>query len=163
MTSPKGKRSYRLPTFLGFLLVATISITMALVGGALLAYRIPQITAEAQASVEQEAKDKALLLEFLLGGLESQLWPIAALAQTSDHDALDKALETIIGNGFNAIYVVDKEGIIRSGSLGNDIGDDLSRNSLFLASQAGKAVWSDKYLSAQTGNIVVGVALRHGA
>lgn len=168
-------RTVHLSTFLSLLLVATTAVTFALIGGLVLAYRIPVIGSEARETVQREAIDKAQLLEFALNGLEYQLEPIAALAQYASASTIDGTLQAMTGRGTHllAIYVVSPDGIVRSGSFANTqssraanaanaVGSDLSRNPLFIAAKDGKAVWSDKYLSAQSGNIVIGVALRQG-
>ena len=168
-------RTVHLSTFLSLLLVATTAVTFALIGGLVLAYRIPVIGSEAKEAVQREAIDKAQLLEFALNGLESQLEPIAALAQYASASTIDGTLQAMTGRGAHllAIYVVSPDGIVRTGSFAstqsssaanaaNAVGSDLSRNPLFLAAKDGNAVWSDKYLSAQSGNIVIGVALRQG-
>lgn len=170
---PRPAHPYRLRTFLSLLLVATTAITMALVGGALLIYRLPQINNEAKYSVQREASDKARLLEFALSGLESQLRPAAALAQFSTPEVLSRSLQALIGQGeqFLAIYAADENGIIRSGGfsasqsarISSAIGGDLSRTPLFRAATEGRPVWSDKYLSAQSSNVVIGVAVREAS
>jgi PAS domain S-box-containing protein len=165
-------RSYHLRNFLSLMLVAVTAVTMVLVGGLVLVYRIPQINDEAKGAVQREAMDKAQLLEFALGGLESQLRPIVALAQLSSPTLIAHSLQALIGQGqqFQAVYVVNSNGIIQSGGFSRVqaagprpfVGGDLSRNPLFLAAQEGTSVWSDKYLSAQSGSVVIGVALRQG-
>lgn len=168
---PTHLRSYPLSTFLSLLLVAVTATTIALVGSLLLIYRIPQINDEAKELVQREAMDKAQLLEFSLRGLESQLRPLAALAEFSSPEVVANSLQALIGQGeqFLAVYVVSPDGIIQSGGFSRAqtaitppfVGGDLSRNPLFNAAQEGKPAWSDKYLSAQSGSVVVGVALRH--
>lgn len=160
-----------LRAFLSFILVLTTVTTMALVGGAMLFYRLPQIGSEAKGSVQRSASEKAQLLEFALGGLEAQLRPVATLVNYSSDEAIKHSLQTLIGQDFSAVYLVGHDGLIRSGAFSSSLdarrygiaGSDLSRNPLFVAAQSaqsGKSVWSDNYLSAQSGNIVIGVALR---
>jgi hypothetical protein len=172
MTRPS--QSCRLRTFISLLLVVTTAVTMALVGGIILAYRIPRINSEAKETVQRDAADKAKLLELTLSSLESQLRPLVALTQFSTPDAvaITRSLQVLVGQGeqFVALYMVSSDGIVQNGrfSRANGSGSssarggDLSRNPLFLAAQEGRSVWSDKYLSAQSGSYVIGVAQREG-
>ncbi len=162
----------RLRTFLGLLLVVTTAITFALIGGVILAYRIPQINAEAKTSVQHQAAEKARLLEFALAGLEAQLRPVVTMAQHAAPAEISDALEAVVGDGvhFSAAYLVDRDGSIRAGAVaqgnaatpgGRPLGD-LSRNPLFRATEKAPVAWSDKYLSAQSGAVVIGAAVRQG-
>jgi len=109
----------RLRTFLGLLLVVTTAITFALIGGVILAYRIPQINAEAKTSVQHQAAEKARLLEFALAGLEAQLRPVVTMAQHAAPAEISDALEAVVGDGvhFSAAYLVDRNGAIRAGAV----------------------------------------------
>lgn len=144
-------RTVHLSTFLSLLLVATTAVTFALIGGLVLAYRIPVIGSEARETVQREAIDKAQLLEFALNGLEYQLEPIAALAQYASASTIDGTLQAMTGRGTHllAIYVVSPDGIVRSGSFANTqssraanaanaVGSDLSRNPLLSRPRTGK-------------------------
>ena len=161
----------RLQTYLGLLLVVTTAITFSLIGGVILAYRIPQINAEAKAAVQHQASEKARLLEFALAGLEAQLRPIVTMAHYARLSEIGDTLDAIIDDGaqFNAAYLIDESGKIRAGGVARN-GEasrvtptgDLSRNTLFRATEKTSIAWSDKYLSAQSGQVVIGVAVRQG-
>ena len=165
-------QSIRLQTYLGLLLLVTTAITFSLIGGLILAVRIPQIGEEARETVQREAQEKARLLEFALSGLESQLRPVASITQYASSREVGSILQALVGRGeqFRAAYVVGDDGIVRAGGVALEGGDhtanvtagDLSRNPLFLATRTRPVAWSDKYLSAQSGNVVIGVALRQG-
>lgn len=165
------RRPVRLRTFLGLLLIATTALTMALVGGLILTFRIPQINAESATLVQEEAQEKARLLDLALAGMEAQMLPVAAMATHAPLAAIDETLRTLLirSRQFRAAYAVDGTGIIRAGGfLRSDgriapaRGGDLSRNPLLDEVNARGSAWSDKYLSAQSGDVVVGVALREG-
>lgn len=166
------RQRVRLRTYLSLLLLVTTAITFTLIGGLILAVRIPQIGEEARETVQREAQEKANLLEFALSGLEAQLRPVASITQYASAREVGSILQALIGRGeqFSAAYVVGDDGIVRAGGVALDGGDhtanvtggDLSRNPLFLAARTKPIAWSDKYLSAQSGSIAIGVALRQG-
>lgn len=164
--------TWRLRTSLSLLLVATTAVTFILIGSLIIALRTPQINAEAMAAVQQTATDKARLLEFYLRTIEAQLKPVAALAQHAPPKAQKDYLSALIGSGeqFLAVHLVDVRGIIRSSAFPNGrkalsertVGNDISRTPLFRGLAERSSLWSDKQLSVASGEVVIGVGVRHG-
>ncbi|MCP5269203.1 MAG: PAS domain S-box protein [Zoogloeaceae bacterium] len=163
--------TWRLRTSLSLLLVASTAVTFTLVGSVILLYRIPVINNEAEVSVQAEASEKARLLEFYLTGVEAQLHPVAEIADNGTPKILQPLLEAIVKDGdpFLGVYLVDGNGIIRAAAFAEQkylrahsvIGADLSRTPLFANLTERTSQWSDKYLSASSGKIVIGVGYRH--
>ncbi|MDQ5917716.1 MAG: hypothetical protein QG660_828 [Pseudomonadota bacterium] len=164
--------TWRLRTSLSLLLVATTAVTFLLMGSLIIALRTPQINTEAMAAVHEEAANKARLLNFHLGTIEAQLKPIAALAQMASPKTLSDNLTALVGKGeqFLAVHLVDARGIIRGSAfpVGSSqfaertIGNDISRTPLFRGLTERNSLWSDKQLSVATGEVVIGVGIRHG-
>ncbi len=164
--------AWRLRTSLSLLLAVTTAITFALVGAAIILLRVPQIEAEASAAVQAAANAKARLLEFYLRGLEAQLAPVALLAEGSSLRARAAMLTATVGDGrqFAGAYLVDADGIVRGAAFpprGGSVrpslvGTDLSRTPLFRDLADRDSRWSDKLLSASSGEVVIGVAVRRG-
>jgi len=163
--------TWRLRTSLSLLLVATTAATFTLIGAAILATRLPQIEAEALIEVQTDATDKARLLEFYLAGIEAQLVPLADLAEQTPATEMAALLRAVAGNSgkFVGLYLADRDGIVRAATVPHSpvideqtVGNDLSRTPIFrdLGDQA--ALWSDKHLSAASGEVVVGVGVRRG-
>lgn len=164
--------TWRLRTSLSLLLVATTAVTFLLIGTVIIALRVPQISAEAKATVHEAAANKARLLEFYLRAIEAQLKPLAVLAERSPAPALRENLAALAGTGeqFLAIHLVDTRGMIRSSAFPNGskalaertVGNDVSRTPLFRALAERSSLWSDKQLSVASGEVVIGVGVRHG-
>jgi two-component sensor histidine kinase len=170
-------REWRLRTTLVVLLALTTLATLATlvtVGSGLLLWRLPQVRQENVAQVQREARQLAERMEILLGGLQRRLELAgAALAQlpqnppTAFLDAL-----TAEGQSFEVIYLADRDGTVEAVSLslkssahpGELVGSDLSANRLYrLASQRQATVWSDKFLSALSGHVPMGIAIPVGS
>lgn len=167
-------KKWPLRTSLILLLAASTLTTFLLVGIGTLVFRLPQISAENRENAQREAREFANLLEYYLGGIEAQLQPAAAF--TLAGHALKEMpghLDAIVGDGHlvEALYVLDTNGNILAVGLPpgkqktrhvSEVGD-FSANRLFKAArESGQITWSDKYLSAITGNFAIGVAIPAG-
>ncbi|HEX5802773.1 MAG TPA: ATP-binding protein [Azospira sp.] len=165
-------KTWRLRTSLSLLLAVTTALTFLVIGSAILVLRVPQINAEATRAVQSDARDKARLLEFYLAGLEAQLKPLAMLAAGTPPRTLTTILAATVADGrqFLGAYLVDRDGIVRAAVLppqrqqsrSSLLGADLSRTPLFRSLAGRDSAWSDKHLSASSGEVVVGVAVRSG-
>ena len=170
-------KEWRLRTTLVVLLAFTTLATLATllaVGGGLLLWRLPKIHQENLGQVRHEARQLAERMEIMLGGLQRQLElagaTLAQLPQNPPAVFLDAL--TAEGQSFEAIYLADRNGIVEAVSLGPEslahrtelLGSDLSVNRLFrLAMQRKAAVWSNKFLSALSGDVTVGIAIPVGS
>lgn len=158
------RRSLR--SFLVILLLATTTSVFLLLGTVLLLYRLPDIAASSQANASRQASELAHLVEFYLRSIESRLKPATALDKTSAQRQLDALTEG--DQAIQAIYSLSPEGAIQSVGLPPEarfrrkellIGD-FSSNRLFQNARANQRItWSDKYLSAMSGRVVIGVAI----
>jgi len=163
-----ARREWRLRTSLALQLTLATLLTLCLVGGGLLLVRLPQINQENRLEVETQAYALANRLETLLTELESKLSLAAELAENLPPLQTERMLDKLVGNGkqLQAVFLIDKQGISTQGSAhppkppGELIGLDFSNSPLFQAvRKEQKAVWSDKYLSINSGDIVVGLGL----
>lgn len=167
-------RVWRLRTFLSGLLVLAVVLTVGLVGVVILAVRIPQLEQESQADVARETTELAQRVEILLGALESQ---VELLSQTlrfipreQANDLLDRATDN--SDGIRAIYLASNNGIVWAAGLDIELrsrrddllGSDVSANPLFRGAQFPRQLsWGDKYLSALSGSVTVGLAYPMGS
>src|SRR5690606_24705340 len=104
--------------------------------------------------------------------LEGRLKPLAALAAGTPSRTMAALLTATAGDGgqFLNVYLVDRNGIVRNAALPpqrrqagvSPLGADLSRTPLFRGLAERTSLWSDKHLSASSGEMVVGIAVRSG-
>lgn len=164
-------RSARLRTVLAALLVASTLVTFLMVGGAILAVRVPAIERQSTAEMARATEQLKARLETLLGAFEGRITLLAAVAPQAADPAANALLDKVVGDGraMRAIYLVSPAGIVEAAGVAPTlrarrdelIGADLSANPLFRAATARSGpVWSDKYLSALSGSVTVGVAHR---
>ena len=162
------RRERRLRTSLVFLLASTTVVTLAIVGTGILAVRLPQIIAANQILVDHSAEETANRVEVFLKGLEERVKLVAQTAYDVPDQRVVSMLDTARGDSFEAVYLVNKSGTVvaisvRNISAGRSremVGTDFSRNKLVRAvEQSGDVVWSDKFLSAVTGLVTIGVAI----
>ena len=159
---------WRLHAHLGLLLAAASVFSFAIVGSVFLLNRIPQLEHEIRTRAEGDAREMALRIELQLGSLQERL---ALLGSALSTGASAKGLiGRAVGDGktFRAIYLLSPEGRVVAAGLGPQyrhlqdevMGSDLSAAPLFLdVRQSGVPIWSDKYLSALTGVVTVGLTL----
>lgn len=173
----KTRRAWQLKTFLGFLLVVTLVSTLGLVSGIiLLLEHLPRIAKENVQAVQQDAESLVHRMELLMNSLLARLTPfeIALPALTSPGDQLHHLLDAVVGDGksLNALYVISPDGIVEQVGLANSehthdfiemVGSDISTNALYQSVRAHRRpVWSDRYLSLISNNIIVGVGIPVG-
>ncbi|MCP5159449.1 MAG: histidine kinase [Gammaproteobacteria bacterium] len=163
-------RVWRLHTFLIFLLAVTLLVTLATVGSAILAVRLPQIAEENRRVAQSEAEDLVSRVEFLMHSLQTRLEPLNALPQELLPVQWHSLLDAVVGDGssFTAIYILSPDGIVEAtGEIAalhhqhtDLIGIDLSASQLYrLAQEQQRPTWSDRYLSVLSGNTTVGLAI----
>jgi PAS domain S-box-containing protein len=150
------------------LLFATTLLTFSIVGLGLLAYRLPQIKQDALQDAQLTARNVSDLLENTIGALQTQLRPALLLRHELGMDWAAKLFGSILNEeGFQAIYLVDRRGIVhasasvdgRGARQNRLVGADLSGNTLFReVLNAQHPIWSDRYLSALKGELTVAVA-----
>lgn len=158
----------RLRTFLILLLISTSLITFTIVGSGLLFYQLPRIVEKEKARVESVAENVTSLLENSLTNLEVQLRPIIQQFGSISPQAMHLLFTTIVSeNGFEAIYLVKHDGAVELSTNRTDLkvnrqaltGADFSASELFLQVLASnQPVWSDRYLSAYSGEQMVAIA-----
>ncbi|KQP17519.1 ATP-binding protein [Pseudorhodoferax sp. Leaf265] len=171
MTTASLPRTWRMRTQLSALLVATMLLTVAVVGSAILVTRLPVIERDSQADLQAEVEQLAARLELLLGTAQSRLELLDALVhgvETGPANALlDEGLRA--GLRFEAIYQLSPAGVVQAAGLLDEwqsrrsdlVGSDLSSNSLFQeVSQRSGTVWSGRYRSVLTGRRALGLAVR---
>ncbi len=162
------RREFRLRTLLVLLLAATILVTLAIVGSGILIVRIPQIAEDNQILVDRAARDMAERVEAFLRGGVSRLSLVGKFIPSGTPEETENVLEAALIDTFEAVYILNAGGKLigsrirgattrRSREL---VGIDLSFNSLFNEARSkGIPVWSDKHLSAVTGNVTIGLAV----
>ncbi len=174
-------RSISLRTSLVLLLAAATVLTFLVVGTSILMVRLPQVEQRSRTLAQLAAENVQRLLDRFMEGVEGQLQPLAVLAVRGDAASLQAYLDALVAEGsvFDAVSLLDEEGkVLATGHAGgsdkrfrkNLEGMDFAGNSLFQALQAQRRdspqsrqpVWSDRYLSVLSGQIIVGVALHAG-
>lgn len=177
----RGKivRELSLRTSLILLMVVASTLTFALVGGTLLLFRLPQVEARARAQLQERAENTSRLLDHFTAGVDAQLAPLGRLARGRSPTELQAYVDAIVGDGevFEAVFILAANGAVETLGLPGKYrkaaaelhGADFSGNRLFqsarVLAQTGEpapVIWSDKYLSALSGKITVGVALTAG-
>jgi signal transduction histidine kinase len=162
------RRERRLRTSLIFLLASTTVVTLAIVGTGILAVRLPQIVTANQTLVDRSAAETASRIEVFLKGLEERVKLVAQTAYDVPDQRVVSMLDTARGDSLEAVYLINKSGTVMAISVRNIsagrsremIGTDFSRNKLVRAvEKSGDVVWSDKFLSAVTGLVTIGVAI----
>lgn len=172
-------RELRLRTSLSLLLIFAVTLTFALVGSAILMYRLPVIETATQRELQERTNATSRLLDHYTEGLEAQIRTLTRLVGTRPEPEWQAFLDATVDTGqfFEAALVLDAQGNVlalglpeKSRHAATDLrGVDLSRNHIFQAARAlaiGKndfhAIWSDKYLSPLSGKNTVGVAIPTG-
>jgi len=150
------------------LIVATTFVTLAIVGSGILAVMVPRITQDNQALVERAAADMAARAEIFLADVEARVSRAGKLFSDGHVLRLSQSLDLVRGKTLEAIYILDRDGRLVAASLAGSrpeisrelIGNDLSTYPLFLdARDGGGPLWSDKHLSAVTGEVTLGLAV----
>lgn len=173
----KPRRAWQLKTFLGFLLVVTLVSTLGLVSGViLLLEQLPRIAKDNVEAVQHDATSLVHRMELLMSALLARLTPfeIALPAMPAADEGIHHLLDAVVGDGksLTSLYIVSPQGIVEQVGLANPghahdfiemVGSDLSSNALYQAvRQQQRPVWSDRYLSLISNNIIVGVGIPLG-
>ncbi|KQP17663.1 hypothetical protein ASF43_07180 [Pseudorhodoferax sp. Leaf267] len=156
---------------LSALLLVSMLLMLCVVGSTVLAYRIPRIEREAQASLQREVAETGARVELLLSAQQERLALLAALLDTTPASRADAVLDKAVRHGdpMRAVYWVSPQGRIVAAGLPDGgparraslLGSDLSANGLFRAASAGAgAAWSGRYQSVLAGDVLAGVARR---
>lgn len=164
------QRAWRLKTYLSAMLVAATVVAFALVGGGILGLRLPQVEQESIAEGNRDATELATRVEILLGSLESRMDLLSQTLQALPLQNANALLDRATGDGtaFRAIYLASREGTVLAAGVAPGLrlrrddllGSDLSANPLFRTLRATRrAAWGDKYLSALSGTVTMGLAI----
>ncbi|MCB4360995.1 hybrid sensor histidine kinase/response regulator [Quatrionicoccus australiensis] len=169
--TPPALREWRLHAYLGVLLAVTSVLTFLIVGSIFLLTRIPQLESEIRTRAEGDARELAFRIEMQMLAQQEQL---ALVASALGNSASPTALigQTVAGGKvFRALYLLSAKGEVITAGLPPEyrhlehevLGSDLSGTPLFreVKLRAGP-VWSDKYLSALSGVVTVGLAVPAG-
>jgi PAS domain S-box-containing protein len=175
-------RSISLRVSLTLLLAAATVLTFLVVGTSILLVRLPQVEQRSRTQAQLAAENVQRLLDRYMEGLEGQLRPLAVLARQGSAESLQDHLDALVaeGSAFDAVSVLDDEGqvLVSGRTRQNDKlfrkkleGMDFAGNSLFQALREQqrarphlqRPVWSDRYLSVLSGQMIVGVALPAGS
>lgn len=162
-------RVWRLRSYLAALLVVTILVTFAIVGSSILLLLIPAIEAANKVEVERDIHEIADRVEILLGSLETRMQLLSEAVETRDLVDATALLERAAwdGTAIRAIYLASNEGTVLAAGVvpvlrehrTDLLGSDLSASPLFRAVlESRQMVWGDKFLSALSGAVTVGLA-----
>lgn len=163
------QHAWRLKTYLSAMLVAATVVAFALVGGGILGVRLPQVERESIAEANRDASELASRVEILLGSLESRMDLLGQTLQALPLQEANALLDSATGDGtaFRAIYLSSRNGTVLAAGLApalrlrrdDVLGSDLSANHLFRSVRsARRAAWGDKFLSALSGTVTMGLA-----
>jgi len=153
---------------LSLLFVVTPLVALVIVGSITLAIRLPQVAEENRTIAKESAAEMAARGEQYLRSLEHRLKVLAAAVDNVPEQEVYFLLQTARGDGFDAIYLVDEQGILVDASVKNYsteyieeiVGIDMSGNRLFrTVTETHKQAWSDTQLSSISGIVTVGVAV----
>ncbi|WP_051284531.1 sensor histidine kinase [Nisaea denitrificans] len=164
----KAQRVLSLRVALSLLFVFTPLVALVIVGSITLAIRLPQIADENRLIAKESAAEMAARVEEYLRSLEHRLKVLAAAVDNVPEQEIYFLLQTARGDGFDAIYLVDDQGLLVDASVKNYsteyieeiVGIDMSGNRLFrTVADTKKQAWSDTQLSSISGIVTVGVAV----
>ena len=164
----KSPRVLSLRAALSLLFVFTPLVALVIVGSITLAIRLPQIADENRLIAKESASEMAARVEEYLRSLEHRLKVLAAAVDNIPEHEVYFLLQTARGDGFDAIYLIDDQGLLVDASVKNYsteyieeiVGIDMSGNKLFrTVSDTKKQAWSDTQLSAISGIVTVGLAV----
>ncbi len=164
----KAPRVLSLRVALSLLFVFTPLVALVIVGSITLAIRLPQIADENRLIAKESAAEMAARVEEYLRSLEHRLKVLAAAVDNVPEQEIYFLLQTARGDGFDAIYLVDNQGLLVDASVKNYsteyieeiVGIDMSGNRLFqTVTDTKKQAWSDTQLSSISGIVTVGVAV----
>ena len=171
----QSRHAWTLRRHLTAMLVLTMLLTFAVAGGAILAYRVPEVERQTQRALQDDAAAIGERLALLLSFRQVRLELMDSLLDRASPEQADAQLERGLQgkHAFTAIYRLSPDGRVLSvglPSVARDqrrdlLGSDLSGNALFRAMAPGVHVaWSGRHLSPLSGERTVGVALRsvHG-
>ncbi len=158
-----------LRSYLAAMLVITVLVTFAVVGTTLLLVRLPQIEQSNKYEVARDTEELAQRVALLLGSLESRVQVLGQVLETLPLEQANVLLDRTAwaGRDFRAVYLASNNGLVLAAGTASTLrehradvlGSDLSGNALFTAALAShQTVWGDKYLSALTGAVTVGLA-----
>ncbi len=167
----KPLREWPLRAYLGVVMAATSVVTFAFLAAAFLTHRIPQLEDELRTRAEGEAKEMVLRIELQLGALQDQLLLLSEALHSGG--ATTSLLKRAVGDGntFRGLYLLSGDGRVVAAGLAPQyahlereaIGSDLSAAPIFLEARKRRTpIWTDKYLSALTGIVTVGMTLPVG-
>lgn len=164
----KLPKAISLRVALSLLFIVTPLVALVIVGSTTLAIRFPQIAEENRSIAKDSAAQMAARVEEYLRSLEHRLTVLAAAVDSVPEHEIHALLATARGDGFDAIYLIDRQGLLLDASVKDYstdyidelIGIDMSGNKLFReVSETQKQAWSETQLSSISGNVTVDVAV----
>lgn len=165
------RREIELRTSLIVLLTGTTLFTLLIVVSGILTFRVPQVLDENKALLLRTADDSAGRVEYFLKTLQDRIELVAHSLDAPRNFGNIRLLSRLNEQAFEASYLIDPEGIVVANAVkglaqeeSDDLnGLDLSATTLFKsARQAEGSTWSDKFLSAFSGDVTIAVATRVG-
>ena len=167
----KVLRVWRLHRHLSALLIVATLLTFALVGGAMMAYRIPQVERETERMLDDEVREMSGRMELLMGARQDRMHLLAALLANTPAGERDAMLDSSDHSvrQFSAVYRVSPQGRVEAAGLApalrgrrpDVLGRDLSTSPVFLAvAQGAETVWTARYTSVVTGERCVALAIK---
>ncbi len=167
-------RVWRLRSHLSALLVLTVLASIGIVGTVSLMVRIPQIEREHRGVVADDVAELTSRVETLLGLLTARLDLLSDALQVLPLSQANELMDRATGGrqAFGAIYLATNQGTVVAAGVAPELrlhrddllGSDLSANPLHRAALSSRRIaWGDKYLSALSGAVTVGVAYPVGA
>jgi PAS domain S-box-containing protein len=167
------RRVWTLRSHLSWLLMVCMVLTFALVGGAVLAWRMPRIENETRHALQHEVAAMAARVELLLGARQAHLVLLDDLLHVTPPDQATALLNHGVGegNGLRALYWASDAGELwavglpyaQRGRRHDVLASALRESPLFQAAMVQPGVvWRGHYASVLTGDTTVGVALRSG-
>ena len=150
------------------LLLGTVLVTLAIVGSGILLATLARIEQESQKHVTQAAAEMLERVEASLEDVEARVSLAGTASKNLPVEALTRVLAQARRPTLHAIYVIDARGKLVAASVAGSsaarvselTGIDLSKYPFFTAAmESGIAKWSDKHISAVTGEVTLGLAV----
>jgi PAS domain S-box-containing protein len=162
---------WRLRSHLAALLVVTMTLTFALVVGAMLALHLPRLEREDWQAQQFEVDEMQVRMETVMQARRSRLVLMEARIDEAVPELANDLLDAAVGDGglLRLICRLSPQGRVIAAGLPpalrgqreDLLGSDLSANPLFLAvAQQGGTAWRGRYVSILNGEAAVGVAVR---
>lgn len=149
------------------LILLTTVFNLVVVGSAIVIYRLPSLAMSGLAAARSTADSLSARLEALFGSIQSRLSLFAASAPLLSDSVQSDLMDAFVGDSVRALYLLDAGGRVTRAAA-DDLGGraavlegaDFSYTPLFRSvTESWVSVWSDKFVSAFSGDTAVGVGL----